>query len=131
MVTLFLLSFARIGFSAAGIAAYYRGGEVGEAIYFPKTFALLIEYTHFHAFTTGVIFLIMAHLLMACQISGRLKILLITFAFASNIGDIAAQWLIRYVLPHFAYLLMASWIGQLAAYISMIALPLKEMYFGK
>lgn len=131
MITFGLLSVGRIGFSAARIAAYYRGGEVGATIFFPKTFAVLIEYSHFHAFMVGVIFLIMAHLLAACQTGRRLKLLLITLAFASSMSDIASAWLIRYILPQFAYLLMASWIGQFAAYIPMIVLPLREMHFKK
>jgi hypothetical protein len=50
----------RIGFSPEAIAAYYRGGESGGVMTFPKTFGQLLEVSHAHAFTMAVIFLILA-----------------------------------------------------------------------
>src|SRR5262245_14192702 len=52
----------RIGFRPAAIAAYYRGGEGGGVMTFPKTFGQLLEVTHAHAFVMAIMFLILAHL---------------------------------------------------------------------
>jgi hypothetical protein len=60
-----LFQLTRIGPTLHRIATYYRGGELGSAMAFPKTFAELLELTHFHMFIMGVLFLILAHLAIA------------------------------------------------------------------
>src|SRR5262245_30537418 len=72
----------RIGVTPVDVAAYYRGGEHGEAMTFPKTFGQLLEVTHAHAFVMGVVFLVLAHLALATSASARLKmgVLIVTFA---------------------------------------------------
>lgn len=55
------------------MATYYRGGERGELIVFPKTFGQLLEVTHAHAFVMAVVFLILAHLFVARSTADRLK----------------------------------------------------------
>ena len=47
------------------IAAYFRGGERDGAMTFPKTLRELVELTHFHAFIMGVVYLVLAHLVLA------------------------------------------------------------------
>jgi hypothetical protein len=75
-----LFQFTRIGLTLNRIAMYYRGGELEQTMTFPKTFAQLLELTHFHAFIMGVIFLVLAHLVIATAISPWLKTSLIMFA---------------------------------------------------
>jgi len=77
-----LFQVTRIGLTLDRIAMYYRGGELEQSMTFPKTFAQLLELTHFHMFIMGVIFLILAHLVLATAISPRLKSSLIILACA-------------------------------------------------
>src|SRR5919198_4175454 len=94
----------QIGVRLSEIAAYYRGGENGTTMTFPKTFVQLLEVTHFHAFIMGVVFLVLGHLLLATGLSNRWKRGLLLSALAGSMGDLAGTWLIRYVSSGFALL---------------------------
>ena len=63
----------RIGLTPAAVATYYRGGEEGEVMVFPKTFGQILELTHAHAFTMSVVFLILAHLFVSTSVSDSFK----------------------------------------------------------
>jgi len=124
-----LFQLTRIGPTLHRIAVYYRGGDLGEAMTFPKTFAQLLELTHFHTFLMGVVFLILAHLALGTAISPRLKTSLIILAWAGSLGDIASYWLIRYVSPAFAVLQLLSWIGMWVGYGGLIVVTQRDMWF--
>lgn len=121
---------ARIGLTLERIAIYYRGGELKEAMAFPKTFGQLLELTHFHTFTMAIIFLVLAHLLIATSIKPATKYTLIALAFASPLADLAGPWLIRYLSPEFALLQLLSWLLGWIGYGGMILIPLYEMWFA-
>ena len=124
-----LFQFTRIGLTLNQIALYYRGGELEQSMTFPKTFAQLLELTHFHTFITGVIFLILAHLVIATATSPWLKTSLIILACAGSFGDLASYWLIRYVSPVFAALQLLSWIRMWIGYGGMMVITLWDMWF--
>jgi hypothetical protein len=123
-----LFQVTRIGVTLDRIALYYRGGELEQSMTFPKTFAQLLELTHFHMFIMDVIFLILAHLVLATAISPRLKTGLIILACAGSLGDIASYWLIRYVSPAFAALRLLSWFGMWIGYGGMMVITLWDMW---
>ncbi len=125
-----LVQLVRIGPTLHRIAAYYRGGELGQAMAFPKTFGELLELTHFHAFIMGVVFLILAHLCLATRLAPWLKALLILLACFSSLGDLASYWLIRYLSPAWALLQLLSWAGMWVGYGGMILVSLWEMWWG-
>src|SRR4029453_7380870 len=64
----------RIGLTPTAVATYYRGGEQGEVMAFPKPAGQLLELTHAHAFTMSVVFLILAHLFVSTSVSDRFKV---------------------------------------------------------
>jgi hypothetical protein len=76
----------------------------------------------------GVIFLILAHLMLATDTSARCKASLIILACAGSLGDIASYWLIRYVSPAFAVLQLLSWIGMWGGYGGMLVVSLWDMW---
>jgi hypothetical protein len=123
-----LFQVTRIGLTLDRIAIYYRGGELEQAMTFPKTFAQLLELSHFHMFIMGVLFLILAHLILATAISPWLRTSLIILACVGSLGDIASYWLIRYVSPVFAALQMLSWVGMWIGYGGMIVISLWDMW---
>jgi hypothetical protein len=112
IVTQFGFQVARIGVSPWAIAAYYRGGESGEVMVFPKTFGQLLEVTHAHAFVMAVVFLILAHLFVATSVSEWVKAAVISVTFAGTLGDILAPWCVRYIASWCAWITLASWIAQ-------------------
>ena len=123
-----LFQLSRIGPTLQRIAIHYRGDELGASMAFPKTFAELLELTHFHTSMMGVVFLILAHLVIATDLSPRLKAAFIALACAGSLGDVASYWLIRYVSPFFAVLQLLSWIGMWVGYGGMIVVALWDMW---
>ena len=111
----------RIGLSAPAIATYYRGGESGDTMTFPKTFGQLLEVTHAHAFVMAVVFLILAHLFVATPVSDTVKTVLLAMTFAGTVGDVLAPWLVRYVSAAFAWITLGSWVAQGLGTAVMIA----------
>jgi hypothetical protein len=101
----------RIGMSPAAIATYYRGGEAGEAMAFPKPFGHLLEVTHAHAFMMAVIFLVLAHLFVATSLGSRPKIVTLLVTFAGISGDLIGPWLVRYVAAGLAWVQLGAWLA--------------------
>lgn len=128
LLTTWALQFQRIGFGYERIVAYYLGGEIGGQISFAKNFNVLLEETHFHTFIMGAIFLILSHLFIATSVRLSVKWFFILLTFLANFFDLGAVWLIRYLSPLFAYLLMASWFGLWLGYLAMIFVPLYDMW---
>ena len=129
MATLAALQIHLIGWSPAALAAYYRGGDIGEAMSFGKSFRQLVETTHFHAFIMGVVYLVLAHLFVATPLRASWKRIMIVLAFAGLLGDLIAPWLICYAAASFAYLLIASWVAQWIGFGAFIVVPIREMWF--
>jgi len=130
MLTMAAFEIVHIGPTPARVAAYFRGGEVGEEMAFPKTFRQLVEVTHFHSFVMGIEYLILAHLFVATAISPQIKRGLIILGFVGLAGDLVAPWLIRYAAAPFAYLLLLSWLAEWISFGAYIGVPIAEMWFA-
>ena len=128
MLTIGLYQFARIGATYDLVVAYYRGGDLGQEMSYPKTFTQLLEATHFHAFIMGISFLTLAHLFIATSLGPRVKWSFLGLAFFSSQADIAGPWLIRYLSPAFALLQLFAWLAMWLGYGALILLPLYEMW---
>lgn len=128
LATIGVFQTVQIGVRLSQVAAYYRGGEAETALTFPKTFAQLLEVTHFHAFIMGVVFLILGHLLLATAVSQRWKGGLLLGAFAGSVGDLAGGWLIRYVSAGFAVLQVLAWLAFWIGYGGMLVVAIWEMW---
>lgn len=120
-----------IGPTPQRVAAYYRGGNLGRQMSFPKTSRQLLEATHAHAFVMGLVYLVLAHLFVATAASPVLKRRLIALAFGGLVGDLASPWLIRYGSSAFAPLLLVSWLAEWVGFGAFLALPLKDMWFSR
>jgi hypothetical protein len=111
----------RIGLTPSAVATYYRGGEQGEVMAFPKTFGQLLELTHAHAFTMSVVFLILAHLFVSTSVSDRFKAGVLTVTFLGLFGDLAAPWLVRYGGAWCAWIALAAWGLEAAGIATLMA----------
>jgi hypothetical protein len=120
-----------VGPTPALIATYFRGGERGDVMVFAKTARELMEATHFHAFTMGLVYLVLAHLLLATGASERLKLVAIVVGLVAFAGDLAGGWLVRYGGAGFAPLLLVCWVGQWVAVAAYVYFPLWEMWFRR
>ena len=120
-----------VGPTPARIATYFCGGERGDVMVFPKTARELLEATHFHAFTMGLVYLVLAPLLLATSASERIKRAAVVVGFVAFAGDLAGGWLVRYGGAVFAPLLLACWVGQWWAFGAYVYFPVREMWFRR
>ena len=130
LATTWAFQFERIGFSYDRIVAYYLGGEIQGQVFFGKNVNVLLEETHFHAFTMSVVFLILSHLFLATSMNRGIKLFFILITFLSHFFDMSSVWLIRTQSPMFAHLLLTSWLGLWIGYGGMIFIPLYEMWLA-
>ncbi|MEP6574799.1 MAG: hypothetical protein ABJD11_19020 [Gemmatimonadota bacterium] len=94
----------------AGIAGHYRGLESAEgAMEFPKSLSEMLTITHTHLLGMAAIFALSGASLALCEgVSERWRTRLIVEPFIALLVSVTSIWLMRYVDPHFAWLLEAS-----------------------
>ena len=97
-----------------GIESRYRGtdpeaAQGAGAMQFPKSFAEMLTITHTHLLSMAVIFVISGIGIALCErVTERRKRWLIAEPFGALLVSFSAMWLMRYVDPHFSWLLEAS-----------------------
>ena len=129
MATTGVFQWAVIGPLPSDVARHLLGGEQNGAMVFPKAPRELLELTHAHAFVMGTVFLILGHLIIATTAPPRVKVWSVALGFAGLTGDVLGLWLVRFVAPPFAYLLIASWLAEWAALVAFVYYPLRDMWF--
>lgn len=111
----------KLGFSFASVVRYYLGDP--ELFMNPRSFAGLLEVTHFHLFAMGLFFVVFTHLLLYTPLRQSLQRLLTWLLAAAGFGDLAAGWLVRYAAPGFAWLKLGSfWLLQGVSLALLLAL---------
>ena len=95
-----------------GIESRYRGADPEAsqgAMQFPKSFGEMLTITHTHLLSMVLIFVITGIGVALCERVGeRWKRWLISEPFVALLVSFSAMWLMRYVDPHFSWLLEAS-----------------------
>jgi hypothetical protein len=117
------------GLSYSGIAQHYLGSD--ETFGEPKSFRELAETTHFHFFTMPVVFLILCHVFYLTMAGQGMKMAMTLLAFAGVAIDLASPWLILYVSPHFALVMLLGDVLMLGTFLVMAGWPLYEMWILK
>jgi hypothetical protein len=110
----------RIGLTPYAVTMYYRGGERGDVMTFPKPFGQLLEVSHAHAFVMAIVFLVLAHLFVSTSTSATFKTIVLAVTFAGLVGDLVGPWLVRYVASGWSWLVLASWIAQGAGNAALV-----------
>ena len=126
VASLLALSVGRVGFTPRAIVTYYRGGQ--SEMSFPKQLWQIVEVSHFHLFTIPVVLLILSHLLSATPIAPRVRAGITAATFAAAALELAGPWAVRYLAAHFAYVLLAGWLGLAAGMSLMTILSLVCMW---
>ncbi|HXK26981.1 MAG TPA: hypothetical protein VJ646_01860 [Candidatus Binatia bacterium] len=101
-----LLYFNKMGLTYESVVNYYLGSE--ERFLQPRSYQGLLEISHFHLFSMGILMLTLTHLLLFVPLAPQRKALLICLSFGSAFLDEASSWLIRFVHPWFAFLKILS-----------------------
>ncbi len=103
-----MMYFHHMDLSAKSVVAYYLGSE--DEFTQPKSYQGMLEVTHFHLFSMGMLVVTLTHLMLMTNFSIRLKIWLSMLTYISAIADEAGGWLVRFVHPLFAYFKIASFV---------------------
>jgi hypothetical protein len=120
-----LMYFHHMDLTAQSVVAYYLGSE--EQFSQPKSYQSMLEVSHFHLFSMGMLVVTLTHLMLMTNFSVRLKIWLSGMTYISAIADEAGGWLVRFVHPLFAYFKVASFLVlefSLATLVCVVSLAL-------
>jgi len=112
-----MMYFHHMDLTAKSVVAYYLGSE--EEFTQPKSYQSMLEVSHFHLFSMGMLVVTLTHLMLMTNFSVRLKIWLSGLTYISALADEAGGWLVRFVHPLFAYFKIASF---LVLELSLVAL---------
>lgn len=94
--------FSRMSLAPASVQAYYLGDEAEYSQ--PRSAASMLEVSHAHLATMGVMILLLTHLVIFAPWEDGTKKLIIGMGFGSSLLGEGSGWLVRFVSPHFAFL---------------------------
>ncbi len=120
-----MMYFHHMDLTAKSVVTYYLGSE--EQYTQPRSYQGMLEVSHFHLFSMGMLVVTLTHLMLMTNFSTRLKIWLSGMTYISALADEAGGWLVRFVHPLFAYLKIASFLlleVSLAALVCVVAVSL-------
>lgn len=103
-----MMYFLKMGLNPESVVEYYLGSE--EKFTQPKSYQSLLEVTHFHLFSMGILIITLTHLLLFTSISTSLKIWLTASAFLAAVTDELSGWFVRFIHPGFAYLKVGAFL---------------------
>ena len=120
-----MMYFHHMDLTPKSVIAYYLGSE--EQFTQPRSYQGMLEVSHFHLFSMGMLVVTLTHLMLMTNFSTWLKIWLSSLTYISALADEAGGWLVRFVHPLFAYFKIASFLVlefSLAALIFVVAASL-------
>jgi hypothetical protein len=103
-----LMYFHHMNLTPDSVTSYYLGSE--EQFTQARSYQGMLEVSHFHLFSMGMLVLTLTHLMLLTELSMRLKIWLSWLTYSSAIADEAGGWLVRFVHPMFAYFKIAAFL---------------------
>jgi hypothetical protein len=101
-----LMYFHHMDLTPDSVITYYLGSE--EQFIPARSYQGMLEVSHFHLFSMGMLVLTLTHLMLMTEFSVRLKIWLSSLTYGAAVADEAAGWLVRFVDPLFAYFKIAA-----------------------
>ncbi len=103
-----LMYFHHMDLTPNSVIGYYLGSE--ETFTPPRSYQGMLEVSHFHLFSMGMLIVTLTHLMLMTEFSVRLKIWLSGLTYLSALADEAGGWLVRFVNPLFAYFKIAAFL---------------------
>ncbi len=122
--------------TAAGTVEHYRGSDVADDFdipeKFPKPISELLTTTHNHIISMTFIFFIMGGIFyLNSIITGFWKTFFIAEPFFSILATFGGIWLIRFIHPSFAYLVMVSGVLMYLSFFLMAGTIIYELSIKK
>ncbi|MBL1265893.1 hypothetical protein [Candidatus Methylomicrobium oryzae] len=103
-----LMYFHRMDLTAESVRLYYLGDEAQFKP--PRSYEGMLEVSHFHLFSMGMLVVTLTHLMLMTDFSVRLKIWISSLTYVSAVADEAGGWLVRFVHPQFAYFKIGAFV---------------------
>ena len=116
------MHFKRMSLRPDSVSAYYLGSA--EEFSQPRSASSMLEGTHAHMATMGVMLLLLTHLMIFTPWTAAAKRWMICLGFGSSLLGEASGWLVRFVSPAFAPLKIACFLafeGVLAILIASLS----------
>ena len=103
-----MMYFHHMDLTPGSVITYYLGSE--EQFTPPRSYQGMLEVSHFHLFSMGMLIVTLTHLMLMTDFSVRLKIWLSSLTYISALADEAGGWLVRFVDPVFAWFKIAAFL---------------------
>ena len=103
-----MMYFHHMDLTPGSVIAYYLGSE--EQFTQPRSYQGMLEVSHFHLFSMGMLVLTLTHLMLMTEFSVRLKIWLSSLTYGAALADEAGGWLVRFIDPVFAYFKITAFV---------------------
>jgi hypothetical protein len=104
-----LLFFRDMGLSYEAVTGYYLGDP--ERYTSPRSYSGMLEVSHFHMFSMGILVMTLVHLMLFADLSHRAKLFWLWTPFVFAVANEAAGWLVRFAAPQFAYFKIFTFLG--------------------
>ncbi|MCX7097017.1 MAG: hypothetical protein NTV43_03815 [Methylococcales bacterium] len=103
-----MMYFHHMDLTPSSVVAYYLGSE--EQFTQARSYQGMLEVSHFHLFSMGMLIVTLTHLMLMTDFSVRLKIWLSSLTYVSALADELGGWLVRFVDPLFAWFKIAAFL---------------------
>lgn len=124
-----LMYFHKMDLTPGSVVSYYLGSE--QDFTQPKSYQSMLEVSHYHAFSMGLLVLTLTHLMIMTNLSVLIKIWLSALVYLSAIADEVAGWLVRFVHPDFAYFKIASFVLLEISLVTLIILVTISLFYAR
>jgi hypothetical protein len=114
----------RTHLTPAGTAEYYAGMDGPSALE-------LLDATHPHLFASAFLLFVLGHLFALTRVSQRAKIWLALLGFGAVVVDAAGPWIVRFLWPPFAAVLVVNTALLAGVVLIYLIVPLWELWFVK
>ena len=124
-----LMYFHKMDLTPGSVVSYYLGSE--QDFTQPKSYQSMLEVSHYHVFSMGLLVLTLTHLMIMTNLSVLIKIWLSALVYLSAIADEVAGWLVRFVHPDFAYFKIASFVLLEISLVTLIILVTISLFYAR
>ena len=124
-----LMYFHKMDLTSISVVNYYLGSE--QDFTQPKSYQSMLEVSHYHVFSMGLLVLTLTHLMIMTNLSVLVKIWLSALVYLSAIADEVAGWLVRFVHPDFAYFKIASFLMLEISLATLIILVSMSLFYAR
>ncbi len=127
--TNWMLYFDSMDLTTASVVDHFLGDE--EEFRSARTYRGMLELTHFHLFSMGMLMMVLTHLALFVPVGTRLKLALIFVPFFSALASEGTSWLVRYGGAGFAWTKIAGFLMLQGSLAALVAIAMWSVFAGR